>query len=80
MKVRRVSEYETTCAGCGAKLRISASEVDFARGFADQREPCPVCGANVLVLRDGMVPESLVPKIYNSTWEGVNGGQKVSGK
>lgn len=79
MKVRRVSEYETLCIGCGAKVRIMADEVDFRRGYADQRIPCPVCGSNIEVLKNGFVPSSLVPKIYANTWEGVNAGEGLSG-
>jgi len=73
MKVRKVNEYQTQCHGCGALLRIDASELDFSRGFADQRLVCPVCGGDVVVLRSGMIPSSLEPKIYQQTWEKING-------
>ena len=80
MKIRKVAEYEATCIGCGAKVRIMAEEVDFSRGFADQNIPCPICDHNISVLKDGFVPETLVPKIYKSSWEGVEHGRpEISG-
>ena len=68
MKIRKATEYQTVCKGCGAQIRLSEAEVDFSRGFADQRIPCPVCGNNILVLRDGFIAEDIRPVVYDKAW------------
>ena len=70
MKIRKTTEYEIECKGCGSMLRISYDELKF-HGIDDQRLPCPACGRNNLVIQGGRIADGMIPKLRDKEWRQV---------
>lgn len=68
MKIRKTTEYEIQCSGCGSLLRVLFSELKF-KGTMDQRIPCPACGTRVQVIQGGMIASGMTPKVRDNTWK-----------
>ena len=67
MKIKRTTEYEIQCRGCGSLLRIEFETLKF-KGINDQRLPCPACGRNILVIQGGRITNDMVPKKREKDW------------